>query len=279
MKGNAMKLRVAQMQMPVYEDKWKNIDKLSAALDKLDGEAPDLVCLGEMFCCPYETSAFPRYAEEEGGPVWQALSRLAAEHRAYLSAGTVPEREDGRVYNTAYVFDRAGRQIARHRKMHLFDIDVRGGQSFCESATLSPGNGVTVFDTEFGKMGLCVCFDIRFPELARLMVLRGAKLILVPAAFNFTTGPAHWELTFRARALDNQVWYVGTSDAFDETAGYQAWGHSIIASPWGEVVSQMDEKPGHAVYDIELSRVEEIRTQLPLLSARRTDLYTLEERG
>lgn len=273
-----MKLRLAQLQTPVSADKWENISNLCELLDALDADAPDLVCLGEMFCCPYETRNFPLYAEREGGPLWQALSELASEHRFYLSAGTVPELDEtGRVYNTAYVFDRSGGQIAKHRKMHLFDIDVKGGQSFRESETLSPGDQITVFDTEFGKMGLCVCFDIRFPELSRLMALKGARVILVPAAFNHTTGPAHWELNFRSRALDNQCWTVGTSDALDRAASYHSWGHSIICSPWGDVVSEMDEKPGCVVFDMELDRAEEAREQLPLLSARRTDVYTLSE--
>ena len=162
--------------------------------------------------------------------------------------------------------------------MHLFDIDVKGGQSFRESETLTPGDAVTVFDTEFGRMGLCVCFDIRFPELARLMALKGARVIFVPAAFNMTTGPAHWELNFRSRALDNQCYYVGTSDALDESFSYHAWGHSILVSPWGDVLGQLDEKPGAMVNEIDLSRVDAVRAQLPLLSARRTDLYELRSK-
>ena len=273
-----MKVRIAQLQMHVYPEISANMQQLSQKMDELAPYSPDIVCLGEMFACPYETSIFPLYAEPEGGSTWRALSALAAKHRIWLSAGTVPELgADGRVYNTAYVFDRKGNMAARHRKMHLFDIDVKGGQSFRESETLTPGDKVTVFDTEFGKMGLCVCFDIRFPELARLMVLRGAGLILVPAAFNQTTGPAHWEINFRSRALDNQCWYVGTSDALDPEAGYHSWGHSIVVSPWGEIVSQLDEKPGCAITEIDLELVDSIRAQLPLLSARRKDIYSLTE--
>ena len=122
----------------------------------------------------------------------------------WLVGGSLPELEGDRVYNTSYVFDPEGRQVAKHRKMHLFDIDVAGGQSFRESATLSPGEQVTVFDTPWGRMGLCICFDLRFEELCRLMVLEGARVLLAPAAFNMTTGPAHWELLLRQRAVDNQ---------------------------------------------------------------------------
>ncbi len=268
------KMKIAQLQLTVYEDKGKNLRQLERAMEALAPQTPDIVALGEMFNCPYETVRFPAYAEEEGGETWRFLSRLAAKHGVYLAAGSVPEWDGrGRVYNTAYVFDRRGRQIAKHRKVHLFDIDVRGGQSFQESATLTAGDRITVFDTEFGRMGLCICFDIRFPELARMMALKGAKVVFVPAAFNDTTGPAHWELNFRSRALDNQCYYAGTSDAWNEGASYRSWGHSILVSPWGDVIDQLDRGPGYMVHEIDLAYVDDIRAQLPLLSARRTDIY------
>ena len=190
----------------------------------------------------------------------------------------MPERsEDGRIYNTAYVFDREGQCAARHRKMHLFNIDVAGGQRFFESDTLSAGNVVTVFDTEFGKLGLCVCYDIRFPELSRLMALRGAKAILVPAAFNHTTGPKHWELLFRAQAMFHQLYTIGTASALDESAAYHSWGHSIAVDPWGEVLAQMDTREGAQLVELDFSEVDAVRRQIPLLRHRRTDVYTLFE--
>jgi omega-amidase len=271
-------MKVLQLQTHVYKKKAKNLEELRRLLVANDDEHPDLVTLGEMFDCPYETSNFSEYAEHDRGAVWLTLSRLASEHHVYLAAGSVPEEDDeGRIYNTAYVFDRSGRQIAKHRKMHLFDIDVEGGQKFKESDTLSAGDGVTVFDTEFGRMGLCVCFDFRFPELARLMVLKGAKAIIVPAAFNTTTGPAHWETMFRGRAIDNQCYVIGTSPARDDSFSYHAWGHSIIVSPWGTVVDEMDEKEGQAINDIDLSYVDKVRKELPLLTSRRLDVYRLIE--
>lgn len=269
-----MKMRVVQLQTHVYAEKKKNMEQLERCLEKIGKEQPDLVTLGEMFCCPYDTGNFPVYAESDGGETWQALSGLAAEYQIYLSAGSVPEiDQDGHVYNTAYVFDRNGRQIAKHRKVHLFDINITGGQCFQESATLTAGDACTVFDTEFGKMGLCICFDFRFPELARAMVLKGAEVLLVPAAFNMTTGPAHWEIMHRSRALDNQCYVISTSPARDEKADYHAWGHSLVVSPWGDILAQMDEKEGYAVTDIDLTYVEKIRKELPLLSARKPEVY------
>lgn len=275
---------VTQLQTKVSEDKNQNLDQLEELVEQavtkgLEGPhgevlRPDLVTAGEMFLCPYVTSKFGLYAEPEGGASWQRFREIARKHHVYLQPGTMPEIDEaGRLYNTAYMFDRQGNQIAKHRKMHLFDIAVKGGQHYRESDALTAGNEVTVFDTEFGKVGLSVCFDIRFPELFRLMVLQGAKTILVPAAFNMTTGPAHWELALRGRAVDNQCYIVGTSPARDKSAGYTAWGHSLIASPWGEVVSQMTELPDVRTVELDMSQVEKIREQLPLLSARRTDVY------
>lgn len=272
-------IRIAQCQLPVPVDKSDTIALLERTVGEIAPREVDFITLPEMFCCPYQVENFPRYAEEEQGRMWKTCSGLAQKHRVYLSAGSMPERDQsGRIYNTAYVFDRSGRQIARHRKMHLFDIDVKGGQRFKESETLSAGNSVTTFETEFGTFGLCVCYDFRFPELGRLMALRGAQVILVPAAFNMTTGPAHWETMFRSQALNNQVFAIGTAPARDETASYTSWGHSIVADPWGQVLSQMDEKLGVCVTELDLSSVREVRDQLPLLRHRRTDVYEVVDR-
>lgn len=271
-----MTIRIAQLQLPVYTNKEDTYIHVTAACEKAAAAGADLIALPEMFCCPYETANFPLYAEKEGGATWQFAADLARRLGIYLSAGSMPEADEaGRVYNTAYVFDRQGRQIAKHRKMHLFDINVKDGQVFQESLTLTPGNDVTVFDTEFGRIGLCICYDFRFPELCRLMALQGALLILVPAAFNMTTGPAHWELTFRSQGLYNQVYTVGTSPARDLDASYHSWGHSIVCDPWGTVLSQLDENEDIQITEIDLAKVLQTREQLPLLKHRRTDLYHL----
>ena len=272
------KFRVAAIQMPTVEDKMENVKAVRYYLEELRDQKVDFVVLPEMFCCPYETGKFPEYAEEEGGPVWTALAAYAKEYNIYLAAGSMPEKdEEGHVYNTCYIFDRNGRQIGRHRKTHLFDIDVKGGQSFKESDTLTAGKSGTVFDTEFGKMGVMICFDIRFPEFARMMVNDGARMIFVPAAFNMTTGPAHWELSFRARALDNQIYMLGCAPARNPKAGYISWGHSIFTDPWGRVVDMLDEKDGIFIGEVDLDYENEIREQLPLLKARRNDVYQLKK--
>lgn len=270
-------MKIAQIQMPVSDKKAESVRYIKEAVKKAAESGADFAMLPEMFCCPYHVDNFPVYAEEEGGYMWQSCSDTAKENNIYLIAGTMPEKDiDGKVYNTAYVFDRDGKQIAKHRKMHLFDIDVKGGQYFKESDTLSAGNTVNVFDTEFGTFGICICYDFRFVELSRLMTLRGAQAIFVPAAFNMTTGPAHWELMFRSQAVNNQVYAIGTAPSRDENASYKSWGHSIVVDPWGKVITHMDEKEGMTITEIDLEYVKSVREQLPLLKQRRTDIYDLK---
>ncbi len=270
-------MRIALIQMPVIENKKENIETACRRLREAKARKADIAVLPEMFCCPYESSCFRPYGEPEGGEAQAALSALAAELELYIVGGSLPELEDDRVYNTSYVYGRQGETLAKHRKAHLFDINVEGGQSFKESDVFSPGNAVTTFETEFGTMGLCVCFDFRFEELVRCMCLRGAKCIFVPAAFNMTTGPAHWELLFRQRAVDNQCFTIGVSPARDETAAYVAYGNSIAVDPWGSVLRRAGAGEATLYADLDLRRVDSIRRELPIFSARRTDLYEIRE--
>lgn len=270
-------LRIAGIQLLGKATKQETYGHIRSLVSEIPDGAADLIMLPEMWNGPYEARLFPTFAEPDGGPSGQFLSALAKEKRVYLCGGSIAERDGDRIYNTAYVFDPKGHVIAKHRKMHLFDIDVKGGQRFFESDTLSPGNSVTVFSTPFCKLGLCICYDFRFPELSRLMVEAGAEVILVPAAFNMTTGPAHWELLFRSRAVDNQVYTVGVAPARDPSASYQSWGHSIVCSPWGDVIMQADETESVAITALDLDRLCEVRSQLPLLKQRRTDVYRLEQ--
>ncbi len=268
-----MKLTIGLCQMKVGADKAENLRRAEAMLRETAARGARLAVLPEMFNCPYENACFPVYAEPAGGETWQMLSRLAKELGLYLVGGSVPECEDGHLYNTSYVFSPQGEEIAKHRKMHLFDINVPGGQRFMESDTLTAGDSVTVFDTPFGKVGVAICFDIRFSELFRLMGNQGAEIIVVPAAFNMTTGPIHWDLAFRMRALDQQCFVVGCSPARDVTASYVAYGHSLVCNPWGEFNLQMDETEGVQCVEIDLDELETYRAQIPILAGRRTDLY------
>lgn len=269
-------LRVGLVQMKVNADKGAN---LSAALKHVEAAAAarcEIVCLPEMFSTPYSNSCFPEYAEPAGGPTCQRLSRIAREQGVWLIGGSIPERDGARLYNTSFVFNPQGEMVARHRKVHLFDIDIEGGIRFMESETLSPGASITVFETEQTKVGLAICFDIRFPEQMRLMADGGAEVIFIPAAFNMTTGPAHWHLTSRMRALDNQVYVACVSPARSDDGPYVAYGHSLVADPWGTVIAEAGSEETVLVVDLDLDRVQKLRQELPLLKARRRDLYLLE---
>lgn len=270
------KFNAALLQTIVYDNKEKNVDNAVGLIEKVSKEGADIAVLPEMFCCPYDNSYFKAFGEEEGGIAYKAISDAAKKFGIYVVAGTIPEIAGNKIYNTSYVFNRSGEQIAKHRKMHLFDIDVEGGQYFKESDTFAPGNDVTVFKTEFCKIGLAVCYDIRFPELSRLMTNEGAEVIIIPGAFNMTTGPAHWELHFRGRALDNQVYTIGVSPARDYTSSYHSYANSIVVSPWGDVINRMDEKEGYIIQEIDLDYIKKVRNELPLLKHRRKDVYSLD---
>ena len=271
-----MKVKFGLIQLAVSADKKLNIERARQAIESV--KDADVIVLPEIWNSPYDNKCFREYGEPFGGESTKMLSEMAKKLGKYIVGGSIPELDGDKVYNTSFVFDRNGDMIARHRKMHLFEINVKGGQSFCESAVQTPGREVTVFDTDFGKMGLCICYDYRFPELARLMALRGAKTIIVPAAFNMTTGPAHWEIMFRARSLDNQVFSVGVAPARDVNGGYVSYANSIVCSPWGDIVERFDEKERYEIVEVELDRTTEVREQLPLLKHRREDVYIMAEK-
>lgn len=268
-------VKIGLIQMRVENNKKENLLKAAQLIEKISAEKPDIVILPEMFSCPYNSYNFPLYAEEEGDYSFNFLSNMAKTNNIYLVAGSIPEKYKNKIYNTSYVFNRQGEKIGKHRKMHLFDIDIKNKQKFKESDTLSAGDEVTVFDTEFGKIGLCICYDFRFPELSRLMVNKGAKAIIVPASFNMTTGPAHWEIMFRSRAIDNQVYTIGCSPARDYNYSYISYGHSLIVSPFGEVLTELNDEENLITYTIDLDYVNKVREELPLLHHRRHDLYEL----
>ncbi|HKK96186.1 MAG TPA: carbon-nitrogen hydrolase family protein [Anaerovoracaceae bacterium] len=263
-----MKIGIIQNKVNTDEDYTiKHFRELSINMDA------DILVLPEMFCCPYDVDIFKDYAQEEGESLDLKLSAFAKEMGIYLVAGTVPEKDGERIYNTSYVYDREGNKIAKHRKLHLFEINLGRGKMFREADSLSAGDKITVFDTEFGKMGLAVCFDVRFPEQFRKMSDMGAKVAFVPAAFNLTTGPAHWETLFRSRALDNQIYMIGVSTARDDESKYRAYGHSLIVNPWSEIEGQLGYYEDVLIRDINLDKVEKVRKQLPVINSLRRDIY------
>ncbi len=255
--------KILLVQMEVGADRNENISRACRYIRMGEGEGIDVAVLPEMFLCPYDTAVFGAYAEEEGGYAYETLRALSAEMGIIIVAGSMPECDGDRLYNTCYVFD-SGRCIAKHRKAHLFDIDVPNGQYFKESDTLSAGDSITVFDTKYGLMGVCICFDIRFSDFIRETAKQGIRILFVPAAFNMTTGPAHWELLMRARAVDNQIFVAAASPARDNSAGYVSYAHSLVVNPWGEVEFDCGVDECVTVVGVVLDMVDNVRKQIPI---------------
>ena len=272
------RIKLALCQMNVIDDKEENLKKASLMITRASKKA-DFIILPEMFNCPYSNEKFIEYGEEEkDSHTLNKISKLARENNICILAGSIPEKENDKLFNTSYLFNRNGEIIAKHRKMHLFDIDVKDKITFKESDVLTAGNEFTIADTEFGKMGIGICYDIRFPELARIMVENGALLLIYPGAFNMTTGPAHWQLLFRSRALDNQVYCIGVAPALNKDASYHSYGHSIVASPWGEVLAEACQNEETIFCEIDLDEIKKVREELPLLKNKRKDLYEVRQK-
>ncbi|KAL1915077.1 uncharacterized protein VTP21DRAFT_7558 [Calcarisporiella thermophila] len=269
--------KLALIQLAVGSDKNVNVRNARAKVLEAAERGANVVCLPECFNSPYGTSYFPEYAEPiPSGPTVQALSQMAKDANVYLIGGSIPEREEttGNLYNTCTIFDPKGELVAKHRKIHLFDIDIPGKIRFQESETLSAGNNLTHFSTVYGKIGIGICYDIRFSEMASIAARKGCIAMIYPGAFNTTTGPMHWELLQRARAVDNQFFVAACSPARSEDATYQAWGHSTIVNPKGEVIATTLEKPDIIYGDIDPELIEKCRMEIPVTMQRRYDVYT-----
>ncbi len=275
---NMTKIKLALCQMNVIDNKEENLRKASSMITSASKKA-DFIVLPEMFNCPYSNDKFIEYGEiENDSYTLNRISKLAKDNEIYILAGSIPEKENDKLYNTSYLFNKKGNKIAKHRKIHLFDIDVKDKITFKESDVLTAGNDFTVVKTDFGKIGIGICYDVRFPELARIMVENGALILFYPGAFNMTTGPAHWELLFRARALDNQTYCIGVAPALNENASYHSFGHSIVANPWGEIIAEAGQKEEIIYCEIDLDAIKKVREELPLLKNKREDLYKVIEK-
>lgn len=274
------KFKIGLCQLSVTADKERNIAHARKAIEEAAAKGAKLVMLPEIWNSPYSNDSFPVYAEDidaggEASPSTAMLSEAAGLLKVTIVGGSIPERSGDRLYNTCCVFDIDGKLKAKHRKIHLFDIDIPGKITFIESKTLTAGETPTIVDTEVGRIGIGICYDIRFQELAIIYAARGAHLICYPGAFNMTTGPLHWELLQRARAADNQLYVATCSPARDVAAGYVAWGHSTLVGPFGEVLATTEHEEDIIIAEIDYSLLEVRRTNLPLTKQRRGDLYQL----
>ena len=268
------KFTVAVCQLRTELSQQETFSKAARMVREAAEGGADAVCLPEMFNCPYSKNYFRKIAALGHEETVSRMSQWAKDNKIILIGGSIPETEDGKIYNTCFVFDENGQNIARHRKVHLFDVDIPG-MRFAESHTFSPGSDITVFDTKLGKMGVAICFDVRFPEMFRAMAKRGAEIVFLPAQFNMKTGPAHWKQSISMRALDNEVFFVGAAAARYIDFDYECWGHSAVIDPYGAVIAECDEKEQILYAEIDPERIAEVRGQLPTFTRLREDVYSV----
>ncbi len=262
-------VRIAAVQTVSGPDVAENLRVVGGLIAEAADAGARLVALPEYFALiSADERAKVAIREPEGrGPLQDFLREAAQRHGVWLVGGTVPlvaEAED-KVRNSTLVFDDRGECVARYDKIHLFGFS-RGEERYDEAATIEPGGRVVAFDAPFGRVGLSVCYDLRFPELYRAM--GEVSLIVVPAAFTHTTGRAHWEVLLRARAIENQCYVLAPAQGGRHPSGRVTWGHTLIADPWGEVLACRDEGAGVVVADLDPERIAAIRQSLPALAHR-----------
>ena len=270
--------KLALCQLKVIDDKNSNIKKAIEMIESSAKNDADIVILPEMFNCPYDNSKFIEYAEnQEQSKTLNAISKTAKENNILIVAGSIPELDNNKIYNSCFIFNDSGEIIGKYRKMHLFDLETPQVK-FKESDVLSAGNKISIFESEFTKIGVVICYDMRFPELIRLIALKGVQLVIVPGNFNMITGPAHWKLLIRSRSVDNQIFMAAASTARNEELSYVSYGHSMITGPWGNIIAKADENESILYATIDLDEIKKIRKELPLYKNRREDIYEIKEK-
>ncbi|KAK3220367.1 hypothetical protein Dsin_014337 [Dipteronia sinensis] len=278
------KFKIGLCQLSVTLDKNQNLIHARNSIKVAVEQGAKLVVLPEMWNCPYSIDYFAKYAEDfdddkDASPSFSLLSEAASCHGITIVGGSMPEWNDGQLYNTCCVFGPDGKLKAKHRKIHLFDTDIQGDISFKESDTFSAGDEPTIVETEMGRIGVGICHDIRFPELALLYRAKGAHIICYPGAFSMSTGELFWELVQRARAADNQIFVATCSPSRDSTGFYKIWGHSSLVAPVfeqvlsGEMIATSGCEETVVVAEIDYSAIELQRHNIPLERQRRRDVY------
>ena len=269
-------MRVAACQMRSGEDVEANLATAEHLLGEAADGGADLASLPEFFTYLGRSSGRRAAVEPVPGPTTERLSSLARERGMWVLGGSVLEVAEGRVHNTSVLLDRAGELVATYRKIHLFDVELPDQAPIRESDTFTPGEQLVTHATEDARLGLSICYDLRFPELYRGLMVQGAEVLCVPAQFQHTTGIAHWEVLLRARAIENQCFVMAAGQwgpSGREGSGHRSHGHSMVVDPWGEVLAEAPEE-GDGVWfaDLDLARLREIRTRLPALQHRRLGL-------
>ena len=275
-------LKIGYLQQHNVADVKTNMQRLADGVRDLAKRGAELVVLQELhnslyFCQVEDVDNFD-LAEPIPGPSTDFYGALARECNVVIVTSLFERRAPGLYHNTAVVMERDGSIAGKYRKMHMFDIDVEGGQYYSESSVITAGDEVCVVETEFGPIGVAICYDVRFPELFRLLAKRGAKAVVMPASFNRTTGPAHWELLMRARALDQEMYVLGCAAAGDLAGSYNGWGHSIAVDPWGSIMEELGEGPNMLMAAVDFAKEDAVRSQIPVLQKLRTDIYEVCEK-
>ncbi len=265
-------MKVSLIQMNSQSDKAANIAAAKSLMERaIAEEHPDLLVLPENFDFVGGTVADKLAAGEPGpgGPAYTMCQEVARVHAVFLHAGSLVEKVPGedKVHNTTAVFDRSGREVARYRKIHLFDIVTPDGLEYRESATVKPGRSVVSYELEGMTVGCSICYDLRFPELFQALVRQGAQVIVLPACFTMQTGKDHWEVLCRARAIETQAYFLAAAQWGSHTRGSQirsSYGHSLIADPWGHVIARASDGVGIVTARIEPERVARVRQDMPV---------------
>lgn len=267
---NTSVCRIAALQMVSGPDVDRNLADADRLLAEAAAAGARLAVLPEYFpLITGDETAKVRIREQEGdGPLQNFLRDAARRHKLWLIGGSCPMEAGSpdKVKNSTLVFDDAGRRVARYDKVHLFGFR-KGEECYDESATIEAGNEVVAFDGPCGQIGLSICYDLRFPELFRAM--GEVDLIVLPAAFTYTTGQAHWEVLLRARAIENQCYVLASAQGGRHPSGRRTWGDSMIIDPWGEVLARLPEGPGVVVADLDPARIADVRASLPALRHRK----------
>ncbi|WP_176300832.1 carbon-nitrogen hydrolase family protein [Burkholderia vietnamiensis] len=261
---SATPFRVAALQMVSTPDVARNLADAGHLIEQAAADGAQLVLLPEYFCFMghRDTDKLALAEPYRDGPIQQFLAQAAQRHGVWVIGGTLPLQapEPDRVLNTTLVFDPSGREAARYDKIHLFNFE-KGDESFDEARTIRAGDTVVAFDAPFGRVGLSVCYDLRFPELYRRM--GDCALLVVPSAFTYTTGRAHWETLLRARAVENQCYVLAAAQGGKHENGRRTWGHSMLIDPWGEIVAVRDEGAGVVAGALDPQRIADVRQSLP----------------
>ena len=269
-----LEYKVAMVQMDTGNDWEKNLEFAEQTARKAARQGARLVCYPERMNVQMGDGSDRDKAEELDGITFQTLKKVAQEEQIYIHCGSILERIEGeeRCYNTSLFISPQGEMLAKYRKMHTFDVALPDGVICAESDNVKPGDDIVVIDTELGKIGFAICYDIRFPELFRKMALMGAQIILVAASFTETTGRDHWEPILRARAIENEV-YILAINQTGQKSKFMAHGNSMLIDPWGRVVAKAEQEQSIVYGTVDIDYEETVRKQIPCLKNRRSDCY------